>query len=182
MTSETGPTPTQYFTHVNGTDYGPYTVEQLREFAGSGNITAESYIRADGGEWVLASAMPELEGVFPSSQAQPAYAGGQSYGAGQSYGGQSYAGGQSYGGGSADGISDKTYTVALLLSWLVGTFGIDRFYLGYTGLGIAKLLTCGGCGIWAIVDVVLLMLGKIPDAQGRPLRLSPEQSRGAVQH
>ncbi len=46
---------------------------------------------------------------------------------------------------------------ALILSLLVGSLGIDRFYIGDTGLGIAKLLTCGGCGIWTIVDYFLIM-------------------------
>ncbi|MFN4284792.1 MAG: TM2 domain-containing protein [Lacibacter sp.] len=51
----------------------------------------------------------------------------------------------------------KEPTTALIISILGGQFGIDRFYLGDTGLGIAKLLTCGGFGIWAIVDWFLIM-------------------------
>jgi hypothetical protein len=66
--------------------------------------------------------------------------------------------------------SDKEWRTTALLSWLLGAFGVDRFYLGYTGLGVAKLLTCGGLGIWAIIDLVLVLMRKIPDAQGRPLR------------
>ena len=42
--------------------------------------------------------------------------------------------------------------------------------LGYTGLGVVKLLTLGGCGIWAIVDIILIATNKLPDAQGRPLK------------
>ena len=66
--------------------------------------------------------------------------------------------------------SDKELVTTAIISWLVGVFGVDRFYLGYTGRGVAKLLTFGGCGIWAIVDLVLILMRKVPDAQGRPLR------------
>ncbi|HTO36690.1 MAG TPA: TM2 domain-containing protein [Flavobacterium sp.] len=51
----------------------------------------------------------------------------------------------------------KDPTTALLISIFVGAYGIDRFYIGDTGMGIGKLLTCGGLGIWAIVDWFLIM-------------------------
>jgi hypothetical protein len=67
-------------------------------------------------------------------------------------------------------FSDKEWVVALLLSGLLGQLGIDRFYLGEVGLGIVKLLTCGGLGIWWIIDFILIALRKLPDNDGRPLR------------
>lgn len=68
------------------------------------------------------------------------------------------------------GESDKSYLTAWLFSYFLGIFGVDRFYLGYTGLGIAKLLTLGGCGIWALIDWILIFAGATKDAQGRPLK------------
>lgn len=58
---------------------------------------------------------------------------------------------------------------ALLLSLLLGWLGADRFYLGYTRMGVLKLVTLGLLGFWWIFDLLLLLANKIPDAAGRPL-------------
>ena len=63
----------------------------------------------------------------------------------------------------------KDWMTALLLSIFLGGLGVDRFYLGYTGLGILKLLTCGGAGIWSIIDIIMIATGKMKDAQGNDL-------------
>jgi TM2 domain-containing membrane protein YozV len=51
----------------------------------------------------------------------------------------------------------KDPTISLIISILIGALAIDRFLIGDIGLGIAKLLTCGGIGIWVIVDWFLIM-------------------------
>lgn len=54
-------------------------------------------------------------------------------------------------------LNYKDPILILVLSIVVGSLGIDRFLLGQTGLGVLKLLTCGGLGIWWIVDLFLVM-------------------------
>ncbi len=54
-------------------------------------------------------------------------------------------------------IQFKDPIIALILSLLTGNLGIDRFFIGDTGLGVAKLITCGGLGIWTIIDWFLIM-------------------------
>ncbi len=56
--------------------------------------------------------------------------------------------------------------VALILCVLVGVLGVHRFYLGYTALGILMLLTLGGCGIWALVDLIRLITGDLKPMYG----------------
>jgi hypothetical protein len=69
----------------------------------------------------------------------------------------------------APATGGKDWLVALLLSIFLGSLGIDRFYLGYTGLGILKLITCGGLGVWWLIDLILIAAGKMTDKNGQPL-------------
>ena len=60
----------------------------------------------------------------------------------------------------------KDKTTAIILSALLGGLGVDRFYLGYTGMGVLKLLTGGCFGILWILDIINIASGKLQSADG----------------
>ncbi|GGE95891.1 hypothetical protein GCM10011383_03300 [Hymenobacter cavernae] len=60
----------------------------------------------------------------------------------------------------------KSQVIALILAILVGGLGIHRFYLGYTGIGVAQLLTLGGCGVWALIDLIRIITGDLKPRGG----------------
>lgn len=65
--------------------------------------------------------------------------------------------------------SDKDWTVLLLLSILIGFTGADHFYTGKIGTGILKLITFGGCGIWSLIDIIMVATGGFKDSNGLPV-------------
>lgn len=113
--------------------------------APSGQASYPGYPPASGGYPAAQPGYPAPQAGYPAPYGQPAY-----------------------------GWSDKSKTTAGLLQILLGSFGVGRFYLGYTGLGIAQIavvwLTCGIGGIWTLIDGIMMLTGKVPDSQGRPLR------------
>lgn len=66
-------------------------------------------------------------------------------------------------------MSDKKFLPALLLAIFLGALGGHRFYVGKTGTAVLQLLTCGGLGVWALVDIVMIAMGTFRDKNGLPL-------------
>jgi len=66
------------------------------------------------------------------------------------------------------GISDvnSNWLTLLLLSLFLGGLGVDRFYVGKIGTGILKLITAGGFGVWWLIDLILILVGKFKDKDG----------------
>jgi len=71
-------------------------------------------------------------------------------------------------------LSDKSKLLAGLLQIFLGGLGIGRFYLGYTTIGVLQivvtLLTLGFGSLWGFIDGIVILVGNVPDAQGRKLR------------
>ena len=63
----------------------------------------------------------------------------------------------------------RHFLAVFFLSFMWGMFGVDRFYMGLVGTGILKLITLGGFGFWALIDIALIMTGALKDKQGRDM-------------
>lgn len=175
----------------DGQTFGPVPKKELDSWFDEGRITAECQLLKDGSDqWQWATDVyPQLGGEVGGGEA----AGGGGFAgidAGSGGGGanpfdfaaKSNSGSGSFtprgkstaskssAGAAAGELSDKSKMVAGLLCLFLGAYGVGRFYLGYTGLGVAQLCTCGGCGIWSIIDCIQCFTGKMKDAKGRPLR------------
>jgi micrococcal nuclease len=67
-------------------------------------------------------------------------------------------------------LSEKSFMTTAMLSLFLGGIGIDRFYLGKIGTGILKLITFGGLGFWYLIDIVLVLTGKMKDKKGHVIK------------
>ena len=66
-------------------------------------------------------------------------------------------------------VKGRSFIVTLILCGCLGSFGAHRFYTGSVGIAVAQLLTCGGIGIWALIDFICIITGSYRDGEGRPL-------------
>ena len=67
-------------------------------------------------------------------------------------------------------LQDDRWLPSLLFCFFLGAFGAHRFYLGQIGTAILQLVTLGGCGIWYIVDLIMIIVGKYGDRDGQYIK------------
>ena len=68
---------------------------------------------------------------------------------------------------SSNGVSDKSWLAALLLSIFLGGIGVHRFFVGKVGTGLLQLFTLGGLGIWTLIDIIMIATKQFKDKDGR---------------
>ena len=66
--------------------------------------------------------------------------------------------------------SEKGFVPTLLLAFFLGGLGVHRFFVGKIGTGILQLLTLGGLGIWALIDIIMIIFGSFKDKAGLPIK------------
>ena len=69
----------------------------------------------------------------------------------------------------ADGVQRYDWLTTLLLCFFLGSLGVHSFYTRKTGIGVAQLLTLGGCGVWALIDLIMIITESYRDGNGNPL-------------
>ena len=67
-------------------------------------------------------------------------------------------------------VSPKDFVAALLLCFFIGFLGAHRFYVGKPVTAVLMLLTLGGLGIWAIIDLVYIVVGRFQDKNGLQIK------------
>ena len=72
---------------------------------------------------------------------------------------------------------NRKYLTATYFSLFLGMLGVDRFYMGYAGLGILKLITFGGLGIWWLIDLIWIALGNAKTKAGVRLTRTDEATK-----
>ncbi len=143
---------THYMMGGDGRQYGPVSVDQIKQWVAEGRATAQTLLKVESGEWKPLATFPEFAGVAAGA---PPVVTGTAWPA---------------------PIPQKSRIAAGVLGIFLGGLGVHRFYLGYTAIGVVQIvvtfLTCGLGQIWGFIEGICILAGGAitTDADGRPLR------------
>lgn len=134
---------------TDGKQYGPITADQVRQWMSQGRANENTLVQQEGsGDWKALSSFPELNTLAPYHPPPV-----------------------------LPHIDErKSKLAAGLLGIFLGAFGVHRFYLGYTTIGVVQIIvticTFGLGGVWGFIEGILIVAGTTitTDAQGRPLK------------
>lgn len=128
-------------------NFGPYGLDEVNRLLVEGRLSRDDLAWVEGApEWTRLGLVPGTAAVPPAPPSAMVLDDGEL-------------------------VSDRLVLPAFLLAFFVGTFGVHRFYVGKTGSGVAQLLTLGGCGIWALIDLIMIVMGKFADNEGNFIKL-----------
>src|SRR5262245_48638634 len=160
---------------ADGEEYGPVSRSELDEWFGEGRITSDCrFLGGAGDEWQPAAEIcPQLNSApvqvhEPESPEPPAVEIENPLPKFKAAA-RPQAPAPVASDATAEDRSQRSRIVAGFLGVFLGPLGIHRFYLGYWGIGLAMLFTGGGLVLWSLIDSIFVMVGRVPDADGRPL-------------
>jgi TM2 domain-containing membrane protein YozV len=143
---------------ADGREYGPVTAEQMRQWINEGRVNADTRVIADGGtEWRPLWMFTEFATTPPPPAPAPPPVPPPQYSP------------------TPRAVEYKSKLAAGLLGILLGGWGVHRFYLGFTSIGVAQIIvticTCGIGALWGFIEGILILTGSInTDARGLPLK------------
>lgn len=151
----------QWFVRIGGQQQvGPVTEEQVQQMIQLNQLRPTDLVWREGmPSWVVANTLF----AFPMQPPPVGPAAPVSVPPGGYYQQPGYYPQQPGVAGGSDWLT------ALLLCIFLGGFGAHRFYTGHTGIGVVQLFTLGGCGIWALVDFIMILTNSYRDVNGYPL-------------
>jgi hypothetical protein len=71
---------------------------------------------------------------------------------------------------SNSSITEDRWVICILLCWFLWPLGAHRFYSGHITIGILQLITLGGCGIWSLIDFIIIISGNFKDSEGNLIK------------
>lgn len=158
------------YLNINNEQAGPFDVDQVNQMLAQGQATPETTGWMEGMQGWEAIGSSTFSALGVGASAQQTVAPSNPVAPNQAKPVPQAQSPEQAANVPGDEKSPKGFVPTLLLCLLIGTLGIHRFYVGKIGTGIAMIFTCGGLGIWSLIDLIMIAMGKFTDAEGRIIK------------